>query len=83
MSLDSSADADTETYGEILGKYFSVVVKIGAILDESGIPRPEQQDRYDRLCEQKTELRERLAEIEKDQDPTDIKSILDEALKSD
>lgn len=71
---------DDEPYGEVLGQYFEVAAEISRLLDETGNPKESCVERYEALRERKEALRRRLERIEARQDPTDIESILDQAL---
>lgn len=80
MSSDTPYEVEGGSYGELLGEYFEVAAEISRLLDDFGRPRVEERAQYDELRERKRALREQLAEVEDDQSPGDIESILDRAL---
>lgn len=76
-------DTDDETYGEVLGRYFEVAAAISRLSAESGTPEASSAERYERLRRRRRALRERLERFEAEQDPTDIESVLDQALPAE
>lgn len=72
-----------ETYGEVLGQYFEVAAAISRLSDEAGNPEASSAERYERLRKRRRALRGRLERFEEEQDPTDIESILDQALPAE